>query len=226
MSVPRRSEGAAAAVPVEPRSGLPSAGASAGAGPAPPAGDGSDGPSDEDLVRAAREGDEAAFEALYRRHEVRAWRVAKNLVGNREDAGDLVQEAFLRVFRSLDRFDFEHEFTTWLYRIVTNLAIDHLRHLRQSRIVRREDASESLPGGASPGEGVESDEARRAVRRALDALPPKFKTVMVLRELHGLSCKEIASIVASTHATVRWRLHRARTLFREAFERSAPTGVR
>src|SRR5262245_56293967 len=87
-------------------------------------------PSDHELIRRAQAGEERAFEELVRRHEERAMRVALSLVANREDARDLAQEAFLRVFRNLERFDFEHEFTTWLYRIVTNLAIDLLRKWR------------------------------------------------------------------------------------------------
>src|SRR5690349_17899479 len=85
---------------------------------------------DHALIRRAQAGDERAFADLVERHRARAWRVARGLVGSEEDAQDLVQEAFLRVFRSLASFDFSHGFTTWLYRIVTNLAIDHLRKRR------------------------------------------------------------------------------------------------
>ena len=85
---------------------------------------------DHDLVRRAQKGDEAAFAALVERNQRRAWRVARNLVPRDEDADDILQEAFLRVFRSLERFDFKYAFTTWLFRIVTNLCIDHLRKRR------------------------------------------------------------------------------------------------
>ena len=101
--------------------------------PAAPAPAPQDGPSDHALIRQAQGGDELAFALLVQRHQGRAWRVARNLVGNLEDAADLAQEAFLRVFRNISRFDFEHEFPTWLYRIVTNLAIDHLRKRRPQR---------------------------------------------------------------------------------------------
>src|SRR5262245_32645980 len=101
------------------------------------------GPTDHDLIRRAQQGKEAAFEELVRRHEERAVRVALALVANREDARDLAQEAFIRVFRNLERFDFEHEFTTWLYRIVTNLAIDHLRKRRPSVSTTAEQEEEA-----------------------------------------------------------------------------------
>src|SRR5262249_46389112 len=98
---------------------------------------------DHALIRRAQNGEEAAFEALVRRHQQRAWRVARNLVPSDEDAQDLAQEAFVRVFKSLSTFDFEHGFTTWLYRIVTNLAIDHLRRRRPATSTTRAEEDES-----------------------------------------------------------------------------------
>jgi RNA polymerase sigma-70 factor, ECF subfamily len=178
-------------------------------------------PTDAALLRATSGGDRDAFRVLVERYERRAFWAAFHLLGDEEEARDVVQEAFVRVYRSMDRFDERRPFYTWFYRIVTNLAIDHLRHMRLTRRIASEEATESLAGGAPPSSPVESNETRRNVRRALDLLPPKFKAVMVLRELHGLSCKEIATIVSSTHATVRWRMHRARKLFREAYDRVA-----
>jgi RNA polymerase sigma-70 factor (ECF subfamily) len=177
------------------------------------------GRTDAELLRATAAGDRDAFRTLVDRYERRAFYAAYHLLGDEEEAKDVVQEAFVRVFRSMDKFDERRPFYTWFYRIVTNLAIDHHRHLKLSRKVGNEELTEILPGGEPPANPVESDEVRRHVRKALDTLPPKFKTVMVLRELHGLSCKEIAGIVGSTHATVRWRMHRARQLFRESYER-------
>lgn len=184
-----------------------------------PSGTAAGGPADAELLRATARGDREAFRTLVDRYERRAFWAAFHLTGQEEEARDVVQEAFVRVFRSLDRYDERRPFYTWFYRIVTNLAIDHLRHLRLTRRISTDEVAEmpSLPN--APSKAIESEETRRNVRRALDALPPKFKAVMVLRELHGLSCKEIATIVTSTHATVRWRLHRARKLFREAYER-------
>ncbi len=204
---------------------------STGAGPASPAGPGDaaaafDGPDDHELVRRAQAGDETAFELLVRRHQNRAWRVARNLVPNDEDARDLAQEAFLRVFRSLERFDFQHDFTTWLYRIVTNLGIDHLRKRRpqMSTVARGEDDEDvefDLPddGAAAPSSRLESVETAQRVRTCIDSLAPHFQVVLTLRELEGLPCTEIAEIVGASHVTVRWRLHRGRKLFQEEWER-------
>jgi RNA polymerase sigma-70 factor (ECF subfamily) len=185
---------------------------------------------DHGLVRRAQRGDARAFEELVRRHERRVLRLARNLVPTPEDAQDLAQEAYLRVFRSLARFDFEHDFTTWLYRIVTNLAIDHLRKRRPTASTHPSepdaDGSRERPGldpadesARQPGSELESAETARRVRACIDALAPHFRVVLTLRELEGLACTEIARIVGATHVTVRWRLHRGRKLFQEEWER-------
>jgi len=179
---------------------------------------------DADLVRDAQAGDEDAFARLVRRHQQRAYRTARNLVGNHEDAVDLSQEAFLRVFRNLERFDFQHEFTTWLYRIVTNLGIDALRRRRPTASTSGADEDEPSPDlkdeeATTPLEAVTRDETREQVRACIESLAPHFRAVLQLRELEGLPCTEIAEIVGATHVTVRWRLHRGRKLFLEEWER-------
>lgn len=180
---------------------------------------------DHELIRAAQQGDTGAFEKLVRRHERRAWRVARHMVPSDEDAQDLAQEAFIRVFKSLERFDFQHDFTTWLYRIVTNLAIDHLRKRRPSvstsGLVEDEDAQLDLPDPRDerPSDRFEAEETAVEVRACLAALAPHFQSVLTLRELEGLPCTTIAEIVGATHVTVRWRLHRGRKLFQEEWER-------
>ena len=188
----------------------------------------SGGPDDHALIRRAQAGDEEAFRQLVLRHEDRAVRVAANMIGNVEDARDLAQEAFLRVFRNLDRFDFQHGFTTWLYRIVTNLGIDFLRRRRPAaRLQGREEEDEyelEDPEVLPPSGDMERSETSERVRACIDRLAPHFRSVMVLRELEGLSCLEIADIVGATHVTVRWRLHRGRKLFQEEWERMERAG--
>ena len=181
---------------------------------------------DHALIRRAQAGDQSAFAALVERHQSRAWRVAKNLVASDEDAQDLAQEAFLRVFKNLASFDFEHGFTTWLYRIVTNLAIDHLRKRRPAVSTARGDDDEADldlpdPDVERPSQGLEREELAREVRACLEGLAPHFQSVLLLREIEGLPCNVIAEIVGATHVTVRWRLHRGRRLFQEEWERRA-----
>lgn len=179
---------------------------------------------DHELVRRAQTGEEQAFALLVRRHEQRAWRVARNLVASDDDAQDLAQEAFVRVFKNLASFDFQYPFTTWLYRIVTNLAIDHLRRRRPATSTSAFDSEEgdwdlADANMGQPSQGLEQGEVALEVRDVLASLAPHFQSVLVLRELEGLPCTEIAKIVGATHVTVRWRLHRGRKLFQEEWER-------
>lgn len=185
-------------------------------------------PLERGLIERAQRGDGDAFRALVEQHQQRAFRVARHMTPNDEDARDLVQEAFLRVFRSLERFDFQYSFSTWLHRIVTNLAIDHLR---KRRVVAPGHGGADLDDGdeidfdprdtrcAAPADRLEAQETGRKVRECIAALAPHFQSVLLLREIEGLPCNEIAKIVGATHVTVRWRLHRGRKLFQEEWER-------
>ncbi len=177
--------------------------------------------SDDEVIRRCLRGEKDLFRLLMQRYEKRAFWVAYNLLGNPEEARDVLQDAFVKAYRSLDRFDFGRKFYTWFFRIVTNLAIDKLRRRTVAKSVSLgEELAEALPsGGEGPSLPLEREETRRKVRTLLETLPPKFKEVMVLRDIQGLSCKEIAPVIGTTYATVRWRLHKARQLFREKWER-------
>ncbi|MCB9919071.1 MAG: sigma-70 family RNA polymerase sigma factor [Planctomycetes bacterium] len=178
---------------------------------------------DLELIQAALGGDLAAFESLVARYERKAFWIAFHVLGRVEESRDVVQEAFVRVYRSLDRFDFSRNFYTWLYRIVTNLAIDQLRKIRTDRSVQIEGFGDEIVGDDidRPEDNLEDQELRSDVRRVLADVPARFRTVLALRDLHGISCREIAPILGLTHATVRWRLHKARQLFRERWERAS-----
>jgi RNA polymerase sigma-70 factor (ECF subfamily) len=187
------------------------------------------GASDHDLVRAIQAADQDAFAELVARHEGRAYRVARQLVPDADEARDVAQEAFLRIFKNSERFDFEHEFTTWLYRIVTNLCIDHLRRRRPRTVGGEEDepGPEVVDEGAlAPSQRLEQSETAALVRACVARLPEHFRVVIALRELEGLTCQEISRIVGATPVTVRWRLHRARKLFAEQWERLHERGAR
>lgn len=185
-------------------------------------GHGSEPPSDSELIQRTLAGDRDAFEGIVGRYQERAFGAALQMLGDPEEARDVAQESFLRAYRALSRFDFGMSFYTWLYRIVVNLCIDHLRRRKRFRPVSLDDLASGIPAdpqSGAPSNRMESREDIRKVRQVLDRLPEKYRTVMVLRELNGLPCKEIASIVRSTHATVRWRLHVARKMFKEQWER-------
>jgi RNA polymerase sigma-70 factor (ECF subfamily) len=183
-------------------------------------------PEDDDrhLIARAQAGEEIAFRDLVERYKKRAYWVAYHLVGDEDDARDIAQEAFIRVFRSIASFDLRYKFYTWLYRIVTNLAVDTLRKRGGQKRVSIEDVGDLRSSEVGPHDGLERAELKERVGAVLKDLPPKYRAVIVLREIEGFSSKEIADMVGSTHATVRWRLHRARSLFREAWEKRFGAG--
>jgi RNA polymerase sigma-70 factor (ECF subfamily) len=187
---------------------------------------------DAELVRRTLDGQHDAFAALVARYQKRAFWVAFHVVGRVEDARDVAQEAFVRLFRSLGQYDFARSFYTWFYRIVMNLAIDCLRKVRSSRASSIDDVLGGLQDGREPigDASMEREEQQGQVWATLDRLDSKFRAVLVLRDIHGMSCREIAPILRITHATARWRLHRGRQIFREHWERQytddsrSPTG--
>ena len=177
---------------------------------------------DHEIIRACLEGSQEAFAALVKRHEERAFWAAYRVLGDAEASRDVAQEAFVRVWRALERFDFSMAFTTWLYRISVNLAIDHLRRNKRHKavdvdILHEGLADESVDTAPEAGQGARELAVR--VRGVLDTLDEKYRTVLALRDLEGLSSKQISDITGITHATVRWRLHVARKHFREAWDR-------
>jgi RNA polymerase sigma-70 factor (ECF subfamily) len=176
--------------------------------------------SDAELVRRTLAGQQDPFAALVARYQKRAYWIAFHVVGRTEEARDVAQEAFVRLFKGLAQYDFARSFYTWFYRIVMNLAIDALRKLRSARAGSLDDVLGGLPDQRESGEApVEREEQDRAVWAVLERLDAKFRAVLVLRDIHGLSCREIAPILKVTHATARWRLHRGRQMFREHWER-------
>lgn len=179
-----------------------------------------DNPDDSDaaLVERVRAGDTSAFATLVDRYQQRSFWVARGMVGNDEDARDIAQEAFVRVFKSIDRFDTRMRLYTWLYQIVVNLCIDHLRKQGKRRAASL-DVLGDVAGAPAGKDDLEGAELRTRVHRVLGELPDKYRAVMVLSDLEGIGAKEIATMTGTTHATVRWRHHRARKLFREAWER-------
>jgi len=171
------------------------------------------------LVRRALRGDQDAFGALVARYQKRVFWIAFHVLGRVEDARDVAQEAFVRLYRSLGKYDFARSFYTWFYRIVLNLAIDQLRKQKGSRAASLDDFQGGLPDHADAPAPGEREEQKGQVWLVLDKLDSKFRTVIVLRDIHGLSCREIAPILKITHATVRWRLHRGRQIFKAHWQR-------
>ena len=169
------------------------------------------------LVERAKGGNQEAFGALVRRHQDRAFAVAYRLVRQREDALDIAQEAFVRAYQSLAGFKGEARFSTWLHRIVVNLALDHLRRQPHHQageykdaLALEEAAQQVVAPTANPEQAAEAIEMRGLIQRGLAALPAEQRTALVLREIEGLSYKEIARAMRCSIGTVMSRLHYAR----------------
>jgi RNA polymerase sigma-70 factor (ECF subfamily) len=167
-------------------------------------------PSDEkDLVLAAQRGEQAAFSELVRRHQRRAYAVARAIVINHEDAEDAVQEAFLHAYRAIDRFLPDQAFGAWLHRIVANAALDATRR----RKVR--DADELPETVASPfKDPAEKSELRQRLTEALATLPDRQRAVIVLHDVEGYKHAEIGKMLDIPEGTARSDLHYARSQLR------------
>jgi RNA polymerase sigma-70 factor (ECF subfamily) len=189
------------------------------------------------LVDAARAGDASAFTALVVRYQRKVYAVALGIVKDPDQAWDVSQEAFVRVHGHLAEFKGESSFQTWVMRIASHLAIDSLRRERKNRRDRLEDVAEELIGEA--GEGILStqlgtDPAANLLRRelgermqaALDRLPEIHRTVLVLREVEGLSYEELAARLDIQKGTVMSRLFHARKKMQEALSGDASSTMR
>jgi RNA polymerase sigma-70 factor, ECF subfamily len=175
---------------------------------------------DEALVRQAQQGSTSAFEELVRHYDRVVLRLALNITGSYEDAQDIYQEAFLRAYRNLARFRFECSFYTWIYRIATNLCLDHLRQ-RQLRnrdiITERLDEDEEtvldrVPDqrpATSPERAALSRELRDRIRMALGRLSPRERVVFELKHYQGLKLQTVATMLNTTENTIKNTLFRA-----------------
>jgi RNA polymerase sigma factor (sigma-70 family) len=170
--------------------------------------------SDTELLQRCREGDQAAWRELVSRHTRRVFNLAYRFVGRVDEAEDLTQDVFVKVYQSLDRYrDTEGVFTTWLTTVTRNQAIDHYRRRREER-QRRADNPEILDFMASPEEGplrgLEREERIEFVRRGLRALPAELREPLILCDLQGMAYEEIARTLDMPLGTVKSRINRAR----------------
>ncbi len=171
----------------------------------------------EELVRAAAKGRTEAFEELVRLHEKKVYALTLRMCGNPEDARDAAQEAFLSAWRGLPSFRGEAGFSTWLYRLASNAAIDQLRRNRRQREEDSLDAGEMDAPDQSPGpqEAAEGAELQRAVADGLASLSEDHRRILLLREYQELSYDEIAQTLDMDLGTVKSRISRARRALRK-----------
>jgi RNA polymerase sigma-70 factor (ECF subfamily) len=190
--------------------------------------------SDLTLIQALQRGDVAALEELMERHSARAYRVAFGITRNSADAEEAVQDAFLALYQKADAFEGRAALSTWLYRVVTNAALMKRRGRRHEVEVSlearlptfREDGSRAgdmtvlmTDWSQNPEATLLSRETQTLLEHAIEGLPDLFRTVLLLRDVEGLSNEEVAEIVGESVAAVKSRLHRARMTLREELTR-------
>ncbi|MEN6459785.1 MAG: sigma-70 family RNA polymerase sigma factor [Syntrophomonas sp.] len=184
--------------------------------------------SEEQLLKRSLLGDAEAFEEIVKKYQNKVYALTFRYMGNEEDAYDMAQEAFLKAYRSLGTFKGDSSFSTWLYRVTTNVCLDELRR-RKRRIL---PLSLDEPLNTRGGEEVEKElidqaptadqiyeqkEFSQYIQSQLDKLKPDYKAILVLRDIMDLSYAEIADVLKCSVGTVKSRLSRARMVFRDKF---------
>ncbi len=180
---------------------------------------------EKDLLARAKQGEVEAFEQLIREHQRYAYNIAYRMLGHEEDAKDVTQEAFVKAYKSIGRFNGRAKFSTWLYQIVVNACRDHFRKAHPTLSTTDEnDRVMAIPDEDTtygPLERLEREELRRELRECLIRLDPKYREVIILREIREMSYEDIAKVLDVPVGTVRSRISRGRehlaVLARQAF---------
>jgi RNA polymerase sigma-70 factor (ECF subfamily) len=169
------------------------------------------------LVDAARSGDRAAFDELVRRTYVDTYTLAMRLTANEEDARDVVQESYLRAWKGIKSFRGDAQFSTWMYRITANAAATLVQKRRRRRTESLEHVEEPIDASleGQPEAAAESSIGLEELARAVAALPPKLRSIVVLKDVYGLSHEAIAEDLGISVAAAKVRLHRGRKRLRD-----------
>ena len=179
---------------------------------------------DDDVLTRAKRGDRSAFGKLVRKYQKRVYATALHIMGNHQDADDVAQDAFVRAFRFLPKFDERSNFFTWLYRITVNTALNHIRSRKRVQNIARAgaeevDANDGRPEALgvrerTPREWAELSERLRQVVEAISGLSPTLRTTLVLATVEGRGYREIAQLLDIPEGTVAWRVNEARKKLR------------
>jgi RNA polymerase sigma-70 factor (ECF subfamily) len=181
--------------------------------------------SEQILLERSKAGDIAAFEMLVEAYQKKIFNLAFRMIGNYDDAGDLAQEALIRVYKSIAGFKAQSSFSTWIYRITTNVCLDEIRKRKNKKVLSLDEEIHVEDGEMQrqiesddplPEEVFEREELRQIVGDAIASLPEEQRTVLTLRDLQGLSYEEIADILDCPGGTVKSRINRARQALKNA----------
>ena len=171
------------------------------------------------LLERSKAGDVAAFEILIEAYQKKIFNLAYRIVGNYDDAGDQAQEALIRIFKSIANFKEQSSFSTWVYRITTNVCLDEIRRKKNKRTLSLDEEIHFEDGEMKrqiisddplPDEIAEREELRSIVSSAIESLPEEQRIVITLRDIQGLSYEEIAEVLDCPSGTVKSRINRAR----------------
>lgn len=185
---------------------------------------------DHELVSFCKKGDTDAFDALVAKYQKKMFNVAYRMIGNYDDASEVVQDAFVSAYKNLRKFKEKAKFSTWLYAIVLNLSRNRLKQVRTLRARQSFSIDDPLPtedgqiqvelptAEPSPLEKLEKKDLQHRVQRCIDALDPEFREVLILREIQGFSYEEIVHILKAPDGTVKSRLFRARALIADCLK--------
>ncbi|MDK2918001.1 MAG: hypothetical protein PWQ37_734 [Candidatus Petromonas sp.] len=184
--------------------------------------------SEKILIERTKKGDIESFEKLIEKYQVTAFNVAYRMIGNKEDASDITQEALIKVFKSIRKFRGESGFSTWFFRIVTNTCIDMVR--KESKIttysidktIETEDGSykrEISDEKNIPEQMYEKKEQKERVQKAIGKLPGKYRIAIILRDIQDFSYEEISEILDCPLGTVKSRINRGRALLKEILQK-------
>ncbi|MFT8312237.1 MAG: RNA polymerase sigma factor SigW [Sporolactobacillus sp.] len=179
--------------------------------------------SEKRLIKKIRKGDQQAFAELVERYKNSVFAICLRMVGNAQEAEDLSQEAFIRAYNHIDQYDHERKFSTWLFRIATNLSIDFLR--RRKNVVSLDAVVPGTEGlslnamlpdeGEQPEDRIVRKETEEMVQGEIKKLPEKYRSAVVLKYIEDLSLKEISEIMEIPVGTVKTRIHRGREMLRK-----------
>jgi RNA polymerase sigma-70 factor (ECF subfamily) len=170
------------------------------------------------LIARLREGDTEALREIVERYESRIFALIHGIVRDAHEVEDIAQEVFLKVYSRIGAFDERSQFYTWLYRVAVNAAKDHVKHRRRRPSIPWNDEADLPSGDPDPASEAEASETRRRVRDAIGSLPLRYREVLSLREIDGMTYTEIARVLRISIGTVESRLHRARARLKRRLE--------
>ena len=175
--------------------------------------------SEKNLLERAKSGDIAAFEQLIDSYQRKIFNIALRMLGNYDDAGDLTQEVLIRIYRSIGSFKEQSSFSTWIYRITTNVCLDEIRKRKNRKVISLDEEIKFDDGDMkrqiesdepTPEETAETEDLKKIVNDAIARLNEEHRIVIVLRDIQGLSYEEIADVLKCPEGTVKSRINRAR----------------